>query len=132
MKRQRWFAGITFILFLVLGIIFQSAISEKWFLPLFIFYGLLLAIGILTWQYTAPDYANFLFKIEPVKSKNAIWISTLILFGELSLGFYGFIAILTTGNINLIDLTVTSNFWILLSILLFSLFASYRNRKYYR
>lgn len=132
MKRQRWFAGTTFILFLVLGLIFQLVISEKWLLPLFVFYGLLLAIGILTWQYTAPDYANLIFKIEPVKSKNTFWISTLILFGEFSLGFYGFVAILAIGNINLIQLTVKNSLLILLAILLFSLFASYRNRKFYQ
>jgi hypothetical protein len=93
MKRQRWFALITFILFIVLGVIFQLGISDKWVFPFSAFYGLLLAIGILLWQYTAPYYASLIFKIQSPKSKNAFWISTIILFCELSLGFYGLVAV---------------------------------------
>jgi len=131
-KFQRWFALLTFALFFTIGIIFQSGISDKWVFPLFSFYGLLLAISILTWQYTAPKYAYLIFKIEPPKLRHAFWVSTIILFCLFLVGFYGLTTIFSLSVSRSFQSPAKVHLWIILGVLLFSLLASYNNRKYYR
>jgi hypothetical protein len=128
MLNQKITAGVLALVFIIPGAIIWYATDDTQMSRMLVFTGIFLGVGMLTWQYTAPDYAYMLFRVQAPKSNHILLFSTMILFTELILGFWG-IFIISDGNFQWLD---PANFWVVGFCLLIALMMAFRNRRFYK
>jgi hypothetical protein len=129
MLDQKITAGCLALVFIIPGAIIWYATNDIQISRMLIFAGISIGVGMLTWQYNAPDYAYMLFRVQVPKSSHILLLSTTILFAELILGFWGMLIIISDGKFRWLD---PSNLWVVGFCLLVSLIMAFRNRRFYK
>jgi len=129
MLNQKITAGCLALIFIIPGTIIWYATNDTQMSRMLIFAGIFIGVGMLTWQYTAPDYAYMLFRVKAPKSNHILLLSTMILFTELILGFWGMLVIISDRKFQWLD---PANLWVVGFCLLISLMMAFRNQRFYK